>query len=110
MSAAATESERQQPQQHASTSVMGTMIVRHRAPDFDARTGVSEAHGRVRRRYGSQRGSRHRDADDPRIVTVVLKAEDLAPARELAGTADLKQTVRRAGVISESEIWFTNDA
>jgi hypothetical protein len=110
MPAPVTHSHHQQPRQRASTSSVGTMIVRHRVADFDAWRRVYEDHGRVRNRYGIGEGSLHRDADDPSMVTVVLKAADLGPAREFAGTADLKDTMLRAGVISEPEIWFTNDA
>jgi hypothetical protein len=88
---------------------MSTIIVRHRVADFDAWRAAYEDHGSTRKQYGITDRSLHRDDDDPNMVTAVLAAGDLDRARDFVASADLKEAMERAGVISQPEIWFTND-
>jgi hypothetical protein len=89
---------------------MSTIIVRHRVADFDAWKIAYDEHGAMRSEYGISDVSLHRDADDPSMVSVILKADDLGRAREFASTDDLREAMESAGVISQPEIWFTTDA
>ena len=89
---------------------MSTMLVRHQVKDFEAWKTIYDEHGSVRRRYGLSEGGLYRDDGDPNMITAVLKADDLGRAREFAASPDLKETMGRAGVISQPEIWYANDA
>ncbi len=88
---------------------MSTIIIRHRVSDFDTWRPIYEDHGSVRRQYQLTDVSLHRDDEDPNMVTAIFKTDDLERAREFLATPDLKETMGRAGVTSEPEIWFTND-
>jgi hypothetical protein len=89
---------------------MGTIIVRHRVADFDTWKTAYNEHNTMREQYGINDVSLHRDADDPSMVSVILKADDLDKAREFAASADLREAMEGAGVISQPDIWFTTDA
>jgi hypothetical protein len=89
---------------------MSTMLIRHRVKDFAASRPIYEDHASARRQNGISDVSLHRDDGDQDMVTVVLKTDDLGRAREFMTDPNVKETMDCAGVISEPEIWFTNDA
>jgi len=89
---------------------MPTMIVRHRVKDFDAWRSIYEEHGAARRQYGITDVSLHRDVEDPNDVVIVFRVDDLGRAQEFAATEDLRETMERAGVVSEPTVWFLQDA
>ena len=88
---------------------MATVIVRHRVADFDDWKRIYDEHKRTRDEYGLAERSLHRDEDDANMVSIIYSADDLARARELVSSDDLRETMRRAGVVSQPEIWLRND-
>ena len=89
---------------------MAAMIVRHTVADFDNWKPVYDEHQAVRGEYGVSEIGLYRDATAANEVVIVFGVEDLNRAREFGASANLRETMERAGVISEPTIWFLNDA
>ena len=89
---------------------MSSVFIRHRVADFDAWKVAFDDHGTIRRDHGLADASLLRDEDDASMVTIVLKADDIARARELLASDDLRETMQKAGVVSEPKVWIASDA
>ena len=48
--------------------------------------------------------------DDDGMVTILMSTDDTARAREFFASDDLRETMTRAGVVSQPEMWIANDA
>ena len=89
---------------------MTTVFVRHRVADYDVWKAAFDEHGSVRREYGLVDNGLLRDEDDANMVTVLLSTDDTARAREFFASDSLRETMSRAGVVSQPELWIANDA
>ena len=89
---------------------MTTVFVRHRVADYDVWKVAFDEHGSVRREYGLVDNGLLRDEDDANMVTVLLSTDDTARAREFFASDSLRETMSRAGVVSQPELWIANDA
>jgi hypothetical protein len=89
---------------------MSTVIIRHQVADFDAWKAAFDEHATARRDHGLADAGLLRDEDDPSVVTILLNSEDTGRAREFLGSDDLRETMGRAGVVSQPEVWIANDA
>jgi hypothetical protein len=89
---------------------VSTIIIRHRVADFDAWKPVFDEHGSVRREHGLTDHAVLRDEDDPNVVTLLLGTDDTARAREFFGSEGLREAMQSAGVVSQPDIWITNEA
>ena len=88
---------------------MASMFIKHRVADFDRWKPVFDDHETVRKQAGTSAHSLHRDADDPNVVVIAFRVDDIARAREFASSDQLRAAMERAGVESPPEIWFTDD-
>lgn len=88
---------------------MATMIVTHRVSSFDTWKTAYDGHAPARNQAGFTGDTIHRDSNDPNLVTVVLKTNDLAAAKAFAGSSELRSTMEKAGVQGAPEIKFLND-
>lgn len=89
---------------------MPSIIVRHKVKDYDAWKAVFDDHTPTRREAGSKGGTVYRLTGDPSEVMIVLEWSDLRSAEEFIATKDLKETMERAGVIDEPDVWFIEPA
>lgn len=89
---------------------MTGVIVRHKVRDFDAWLPLFIEHGEVRRRYGAIAHQVYRLAEDPKDLIVVNVFKDLDSARAFAADPSLPEAMQRGGVVSEPQIWFTEQA
>jgi hypothetical protein len=89
---------------------MSNVFIRHRVADFDTWKVAFDDHGTVRRHHGLADASLLRDDDDTSMVTIVLNTDDTARARELLASDDLRETMQKAGVVSQPEVWIASDA
>ena len=78
--------------------------------DFDAWKVAFDEHGSVRRDHGLVDTALLRDEDDDGMVTILMSTDDTARAREFFASDDLRETMTRAGVVSQPEMWIANDA
>jgi heme-degrading monooxygenase HmoA len=59
---------------------------------------------------GSAGGRVFRSAADPNEVVILLEWDDLEKARQFAQSEDLRQTMQRAGVVDQPDVYFLNEA
>ncbi len=86
------------------------MIVRHKVADFNNWKKVFDEMGATRATHGWIRHEVLRDAADPNLVTVVNKMKSIDGAKAYGTSPDLKDAMQRAGVISQPDISFLEDA
>jgi len=89
---------------------MSTIFVRHDVADFDAWKPGFDEHGAVRREYGLTDAGLYRDDENANSITIVLRTDDVARAREFLGSDDLRETMSKLGVVSQPDVWITNEA
>ena len=88
---------------------MASMFIKHRVADFSAWKPHFDEHETARKEFGATAHSLHRDADDPNLVVVAFRVDDIARAKEFTASPDLKVAMERAGVVGAPEFWFTED-
>jgi heme-degrading monooxygenase HmoA len=69
-----------------------------------------DEHGATRKASGSAGGRVFRSADNPNEVVILLEWDDLEKARQFAQSEDLRQTMQRAGVVDQPDVYFLNEA
>ena len=89
---------------------MPFLLVRHKVKSFANWKPAFDEHDLARQAMGSLGGRLFRNIDDPNEVLILLEVQDLAKAREFAGSEELKQVMQRAGVADEPEICFLDEA
>ena len=85
---------------------MTHMLVRHRVADFDQWKPVYEAHQSAREVAGLKELHLWCNYDDPGEVLILFEASDVAKAKELISSADLKKSMQDAGVQGPPDIVF----
>ncbi len=88
---------------------MASMFIKHHVADFAAWKPVFDDHEAARRQSGVTAHSLHRDADDPNVVIIAFRVNDIAGAREFAASQELRAAMERAGVQGQPEFWFAED-
>ncbi|OLC12268.1 MAG: hypothetical protein AUH29_16975, partial [Candidatus Rokubacteria bacterium 13_1_40CM_69_27] len=70
---------------------------------------IFDAHGTARRAAGSQGGRLFRNLDDPNALVILFEWESADKARQFAPSADLRQTMKRAGVADQPDLSFLEE-
>jgi hypothetical protein len=89
---------------------MVRLFVRHNVADYDAWRKVYDEFDAERRPMGVTDDAVFRSVDDPNDVTVWHDFEVADEARVFVSSDALRNAMQRAGVQSEPEIWFVNEA
>jgi hypothetical protein len=87
---------------------MTTMFARHEVKDFSAWKSVYDAFDATRRSMGVTGHGVFQADGNPNDVTIYHEFGDMAAAKKFAESAELKETMGKAGVVGAPEIWFTN--
>ena len=88
---------------------MASMFIKLRVADFAAWKPVFDELEPTRRQAGFTAHSVHRDADDPNVIIIAFRVNDIARAKEFASSPDLRETMQRAGAEGPPEFWFAED-
>ncbi len=88
---------------------MPYILVRHKVADYAKWKPVFDEHGAARKASGSKGGRLFRNADNPNEVLILLEWDDLGKARQFAQSQDLRQTMERAGVIDQPDVYFVDE-
>ena len=88
---------------------MPYMFVRHKVEDYERWKPVFEEHGSTRRESGSKGVRLFRNADAPNETVILLEWDDLEKARRFAQSENLRETMERAGVADEPDIYFLEE-
>lgn len=84
------------------------VMVRHRVADYAAWKKVFDDHAGTRGKAGIVGHAVNRGIDEPNLVVVYLQAEKFDQLHSFTNSADLKQTMERAGVQGSPQISFVN--
>lgn len=84
------------------------MLVRHKVKDFTDWKREYDAHSPKRVEAGLADKYVLRGADDPNEIIVLFEAHDLEGARAFAASADLRDTMQKAGVVDKPDVYFLN--
>ncbi len=87
---------------------MGAMIVRHSVHDYGAWRPVYDAHEAARRATGLSNGRVFRSAEDPNDILILFDVTDRRWAEAFGRSDDLREAMRRAGVVGQPEIRFAD--
>ena len=89
------------------TTPENMMAVMHKVTDFDKFQAAYDEHDSMRLAYGLHNYVIARGVDDPNMVMVVVKADDIAKAKEFAKSPSLKSAMQKAGVTGAPSISFS---
>jgi heme-degrading monooxygenase HmoA len=89
---------------------MPYLLVRHKVEDYARWRPMYDEHAATRKAGGSTGGRVFRSADNPNEVVILLEWDDLEKARQFAQSEDLRQTMQRAGVVDQPDVYFLNEA
>ena len=87
-----------------------TLFAKHEVNDYDSWKRVYDDFAPTRKEMGVTGASVHRDANNPKVITVTHEFDNLQAAREFAGSEELKSAMANAGVAGRPDIWITEDA
>lgn len=85
------------------------VLVRHEVKDFSAWKRGFDAHRPKRVEAGLAEKSVLQGTDNPQEVVVLFEADDLDRAKAFANSADLRQTMTKAGVSRQPDISYLHD-
>ena len=88
---------------------MAHMLIRHKVADFDQWKPVYEAHRSARESAGLKNLHLWCNEDDPSEVIILFEASDVAKAKELIKSVDLKESMQAAGVQGMPDIVFLTE-
>jgi quinol monooxygenase YgiN len=86
-----------------------TLFIKHKVSNFESWKKVYDEIGSVRKQIGVSSASVHRDSSDPNTVVVTHQFKDLKTATTFANSEDLEAGMKKAGVMSQPELWFAED-
>lgn len=85
---------------------MAHVLVRHKVADYNTWKAGYDAHFPARQRAGLKEAQLLRNARNPNEVFLLFQASDLRKAQEFAESADLRETMVKAGVVDKPDVYF----
>ena len=82
------------------------LVVRHKVADFATWKKVYDSHRAKQKEAGLTERHLMRGTDVPNETIVVFEAADMGKARAFASSADLHETMMRAGVQDKPDVYF----
>jgi len=82
------------------------LLVRHKVRDFSEWKRGYDAHLPKRTQAGLTEKHLLRSASDSNEVVLLFEAKDLNRAKAFAESADLRETMQKAGVLDKPDIYF----
>jgi heme-degrading monooxygenase HmoA len=85
---------------------MPYLLVRHTVEDYGKWKPVFDEHQSTRRESGSKGSFLSRNAEDSNELVILFEWDDPENARQFARSEDLRETMQRAGVAEQPDIYF----
>jgi hypothetical protein len=82
------------------------LIVRHKVKDYAKWRPLFDGHVAKQKAAGLSHPRVLRSADDKSEIVIIFDDMDTAKAKEFARSADLKETMTKAGVVDQPTIYF----
>jgi hypothetical protein len=89
---------------------MATMFVRHTVADYAAWRRIYDSFGPMQDAMGVIQKAVYQTADNANEITVIHDFATLEEARAFAGSPELKEAMKDAGVTSAPTVWFATRA
>lgn len=89
---------------------MARLLVHHKVKDYAAWRKVFDEMTALRTQFGSTGHQVYRAPTDPNEVIILTDWQNLDQARAYAQSPDLKEGMQNAGVISQPEVLFLEEA
>ncbi len=89
---------------------MGLLIVRHKVKNFATWKKTFDGHAAAQKAAGLTKPRLFRSADDHNEVVILFDMKDASEAKKFASSADLKSTMKSAGVVDQPTIHFLEEA
>ena len=88
---------------------MPYVLVRHKVEDYAKWKKVFDEHSATRKASGCKGGQLLRNADNPNELVILLEWKELAKARQFTQSDDLRQTMQRAGVTDQPNVYYLDE-
>ena len=88
---------------------MSHLLIRHKVADFDQWKPVYDAHQSAREDAGLKVLHLWSSEYDPNEVLILFETSDVAKAKELISSTDLKEKMQAAGVQGTPDIVFLSE-
>jgi hypothetical protein len=88
---------------------MPWILVRHKVQDYAKFKPVFDEHGAARKAIGSKGGYLFRNIDDPNEVVILIDGVDLQKAREFVQSGDLRESMEKAGVADQPDMYLLDE-
>jgi heme-degrading monooxygenase HmoA len=89
---------------------MAQLYVHHKVADYAKWRVVYDEMDALRRQFGQTGSQVFRTAADPNEIVILTAWPSIENARQYAMSPDLKDAMQRAGVISQPEVLFLEEA
>lgn len=83
---------------------MAYVLVRHTVTDYATWKPLFDQHDKTRKQYGIKGSDLFRVANSPNELVILFEIEDPDQARAFMQSADLRETMQRAGVTGTPEV------
>ena len=85
------------------------VLVHHKVEDFKKWKPFYDGHENVRKKSGSKGAQLFRSKDNPNETVAIIEFESLEDAKKFALSPDLKETMKKAGVITVPDVYFLEE-
>ncbi len=89
---------------------MSFMVIRHKVQNYKSWKAAFDGHATERKKQGCKGGKLYRSSQDPSEVVIVFEWDDLGKAKTFTRSADLRETMAKAGVIGAPEFSFLEES
>jgi quinol monooxygenase YgiN len=89
---------------------MATLLVHHKVQDYSAWRKVFDEHDKTRREFGSTGFQVLKSTSDPNDITIIMAYPSVDKAKAFATSDSLKEAMKNAGVISQPDVMFLEEA
>jgi hypothetical protein len=85
------------------------LLVRHKVKDYSVWKPIYDAHIPKRTEAGLTEKFLFRGTSDPNEVILLFEVKDLGRAKTFVESQDLRDIMKKAGVIDTPDVYFLND-
>lgn len=82
------------------------VLVRHKINDFEKWKPIYDEHEVVRKTYGIKELQLLRSKDNKNDLTLLFEVNDVKNAKAFLDSDDLRETMKKAGVVTKPEVFF----
>ena len=83
--------------------------MRHKVEDYERWKPVFDEHAATQQHSGSTGRRLFRNADDPNELLILNEFDSLDNARTFGQSQDLKETMQRAGVADQPDVYYLDE-